>query len=138
MTLALDWLPRGALRNIGSHRLHLRMDPAVGCEELAVTWMIRLAGKIGDHSSGFLHKQHPRSRIPGLQAEFPESFEAARRDPAKIKRRRPVTPDAVRSKRETGVVSDIRLLAALIRRKSCDEQAGGQRIDLRNVDAFVV
>src|SRR6266481_6625185 len=100
--------------------------------------MIRLAGEIGDHSAGFLHPQHPRRRVPGLQAKFPESFEAAGRDSAKIQGSRSVAPHAVRSKRETCVISDVRLLAALIRRKSCDEQARSQRVYLRNVYRFVV
>src|SRR5580704_8140057 len=102
----------GLLPNVGRHRLHLRMDLSVGREHFAVTRMIGLAREIGDHSAGFLHQQYTRSCVPGLQAKFPESLEAAGRNPAKIKSSRAVAPYTVRSKRETGVKSDVRLLAA--------------------------
>src|ERR1700751_4827116 len=128
----------GLLPNIGRHRLHLRVNLPIGREHFAVTRMIRFAREIGDHSAGFLHQQHTRSCVPGFQAKFPESLEAAGRTPAKIKSSRAVAPHAVRSKSETSVKSDVRLLAALIRRKSSDEQTRGQRLDLRNMYAFVV
>src|SRR5580700_11699035 len=113
------------------------MDPAIGCEHFTVSRMIGLAGKIRDHPTGFLHEQHSCRRVPGLQSKFPEGLEATRRDAAKIERSRSVTPDTVRSKRVTGVISDVCLLATLIRGKSCNEQAGCQGVDLRNVDAIV-
>ncbi len=42
------------------------------------------------------------------------------------------------SQRETRVVSDVRVLAALIGRKSRDDQARSQRVDRRNVNRLVV
>jgi hypothetical protein len=47
---------RNVLGDIGRNSLHLRVDSAVGSEQLAVARMVRLARKIGDHSAGFFYE----------------------------------------------------------------------------------
>src|SRR6202030_4062848 len=104
-------------------------------EQFTIAWTKRFARKIGNHAARFFHEQCSRCRVPRLQSKFPESFEASRRYTAQIERGGSITPYTVRPQRVTCVVSDIRLLVALVRRESCDEQARRQRVDLRHVYA---
>ena len=89
----LDFL--GALGNVGGDFLHFAVDAAVGGEERGIAGTVGAAGEIADGAAGFFHHEDACSGVPGSQAEFPESVEAAAGDGAKVERGGAVATDTM-------------------------------------------
>src|SRR5579862_1239419 len=110
------------------------MYQSIGRESLAAGDVEFSAGKVSDLASGLLHDEHACRRIPGIEIEFPEAVETARRDVAQIQRRRSCASDTVAAQRELVIEINVWILVALLAREAGRDQAFRQRWSCRDVE----
>ena len=127
-------LYRVLLRDFSGEGAHFFVDEAVGGEDDRAAELIRLAGKIGNFAAGFFHQQDARGGVPGFQAEFPETFEAANRDAGKVESGGAIAADSVRVHGEVAVVAQVGAAFAVVNREAGAQQAGGKRFDFGDVN----
>src|SRR5580698_3764546 len=87
-----------------------------------------------DLAAGLFHNEHPRSRVPGIEIEFPETVEASAGHIAQIERRRSRAPHAVSAQRDLVIEVDIWIFMPLVARKAGRQQAFLQLRRLRDVN----
>ncbi len=131
-------LQRLLLRDFVRHFAHFFVDQAVGGQDDRAAQAVWLAGEIADFAAGFFHQQHPRGGVPGLQAKFPETFEAAAGDAGEVQSGGAVAAHAVGVHGEVAVIAEIGAGFAIVDGKTGAEQAGGKRRNFGDVDFFSV
>ena len=81
-----------APENLAEQTHNLAVDEAIVNQQMGRTQVVRIPLHVADRAAGFGHKKNPGSHIPGIQAEFPKSFEASAGDISQVDSRRPAAP----------------------------------------------
>ena len=108
-----------------SNGAHLFVDEAVGGEDDGAAELIGISGEIGDFATGFFDEEDSGGGVPGLEAEFPETVEAAGGDAGEIERGGAIATDAVRALGEVAIVLEIGAGFAVAHGEAGAEKAGG-------------
>ena len=103
---------------------HLLMNKSVRCKNDRAAKLVGFPLEVADLPTGLFNQQHARSHVPLIEAEFPETIEAAGGHAGEIERGRAVAAHAVRLLRELAVILQIRAESAVAHGEAGAKQAG--------------
>src|SRR5579872_1358682 len=107
------------------------MDDTVRSKRFAAVEFKHRSIELRHLAAGFLHDKHAGRRVPGIQIELPEAVVAPACYAAQIERRRPRTPQPMRSQCKLMVKKNVWILVAFMAGKPCGKQTLCQRGSLR-------
>jgi len=103
--------------------MHQRiMKQSVGRERLAAVQLKRRTIETADLASGLFNDQHARSRVPGIEIEFPEAVVASAGHIAEIEGGRSRPAYTVGAQRDLMIEKNVGILMALVAGKSGRKQ----------------
>ena len=132
------WASGSSFSNAGRNILHFGVNPAIRSQQFPVPKLVGLPVELRHGASRFLDQQDSSSRVPGMQAEFPEAFKAAAGHGSQIESSRAVPPHSVGTQSEIPIVMNIGVLSPFDAWKSGHQQTRRERFDRRNVNFLLI